>query len=111
MYNNSITNNKHFATSSVTKSCPTVCNPINCSTPGFPTLNYLLEFAQISQVRLVVKNPPANARNVGDSGLIPGLRQLPGVGNGNPLQHSCLENPMNRGAWWATVHGVAKSRT
>ena len=56
-----------------------------------------------SQVRLVVKNRPANARNAGDSGLIPGLRRLPGVGNGNPLQHSCLENPMNREAWRAYV--------
>ena len=43
--------------------------------------------------------------------LIPGLERSPGVGNGNPLQYSCLENPMDRGAWWATVHGVAKSRT
>ena len=55
-----------------------------------------------------VKNPPANA---GDMGLITGLGRSPGKGNGNPLQYSCLENPMDRGAWWATVHGVAKSRT
>ena len=54
----------------------------------------------------MVKNPPAN---VGDAGLIPGLGRSPGEGNGNPLQHSCLENPMDRGTWWATVHGVAKS--
>ena len=53
----------------------------------------------------VVKNPPANA---GDVGLTPGLGRSPGVGNGNPLQYSCLGNPMDRGAWWATVHGVAK---
>ena len=52
-----------------------------------------------------VKNPPAN---VGDVGLIPGLRRFPGGGNGNPLQYSCLENPMDRGAWWATVHGGHK---
>ena len=52
-----------------------------------------------------VKNPPANA---GDVGLIPGLRRFPGGGNGNPLQYSCLENPMDRGAWWATVHGGHK---
>ena len=56
----------------------------------------------------VVKNLPANA---GDMGLISGLRSSPGVGNGNPLQHSCLENPMDRGAWQATVHGVTKSWT
>ena len=53
----------------------------------------------------VVKNPPANA---GDMGLIPGLGRSPREGNGNPLQYSCLENPIDKGAWWATVHGVAK---
>ena len=56
----------------------------------------------------VVKNPPAN---VGHTGSIPGSGGSLGVGNGNPLQYSCLENPMERGAWQATVHGVAKSRT
>ena len=49
--------------------------------------------------------------NAGDLGLIPGLGRSPGEGNGNPLQYSCLEIPMDRGAWQATVHGVAKSRT
>ena len=49
--------------------------------------------------------------NAGDPGLIPGLRRSPGAGNGNPLPYSCLENPMDRGAWWAAVRGVAKSRT
>ena len=53
----------------------------------------------------------ASACNVGDLGSIPGLGRSPGEGNGNPLQYSCLENPMGGGAWWATVHGVAKSRT
>ena len=52
-----------------------------------------------------------SACNVGDLGLIPGLRRSPVGGHGNPLQYSCLENPMNRGAWWATVHGVTKSQT
>ena len=52
-----------------------------------------------------------SACNTGDLGLITGLGRSPGEGNGNPLQHSCLENSMDRGAWWATVHGVAKSRT
>ena len=56
----------------------------------------------------VVKNPPANA---GDAGSIPGLEGSPGEGNGNPLQYSCLENPTDRGAWQATVHGVAESDT
>ena len=53
----------------------------------------------------VVKNPPANA---GDVGSIPGSERPPGEGNGNPLQYSCMGNPMDRGAWWAVVHGVAK---
>ena len=48
------------------------------------------------------------AYNAGDPGLISGLGRSPGGGNGNPLQYSCLENPMDRGAWWATVHGVAR---
>ena len=51
------------------------------------------------------------AYNAGDLGSIPGSGRSPGEGNGNPLQYSCLENPMDRGAWWATVHGVAESRT
>ena len=59
----------------------------------------------------MVKNLPANVGDIRDSGLIPGLGRSPGAGNGNPLQYSCLENPMDRGAWWATVHGVAKSQT
>ena len=53
----------------------------------------------------------ASACNVGDPDLIPGLGRSPGEGNGNPLQYSCLENPMDGGAWWATVHGVTKSQT
>ena len=53
----------------------------------------------------------ASACNAGDPGSIPGLGRSPGEGNGNPLQYSCLENPMDRGPWWATVHKVAKSRT
>ena len=53
----------------------------------------------------------ASAYNMGDPGSIPGLGRSPGEGNGNPLQYSCLENPMDGGAWWAAVHGVAKSQT
>ena len=53
----------------------------------------------------VMKNPPAST---GDAGSIPGLGGSPGGGNGNPLQYSCLGNPMDRGAWWATVHGITK---
>ena len=59
-----------------------------------------------SQVVLVLKNPPANA---GDLGSIPGWGRPPGIGNGIPLQYSCLENPMDRGSWWATVHRTTKS--
>ena len=53
----------------------------------------------------------ASAFNAGDPGSIPGWGRSPGEGNGNPLQYSCLENPMDGEAWWATVHGVTKSRT
>ena len=53
----------------------------------------------------------ASASNAGDPGSIPGLGRSPGEGNGNPLQYFCLENPMDGEAWYATVHGVAKSRT
>ena len=53
----------------------------------------------------------ASVCNAVDQGLTPGSGRSPGEGNGNPLQYSCLENPMDRGAWWATVHGAAKSRT
>ena len=56
----------------------------------------------------VVKTPSANA---GDSGLIPQSGRSPGEGNGNPLQYSCLENPVDRGAWWASVHRVTQSQT
>ena len=59
----------------------------------------------------MVKNPPANAGDIGDVGLIPESGRSPEGEIGNPLQYSCLENPMDRGVWWATVHGVAKSWT
>ena len=60
---------------------------------------------------VIVKNPPASAGDIRDMGSIPGLGRSPGGGPGNPLQYSCLENSMDRGAWWATVHGIAKSQT
>ena len=63
-----------------------------------------------SQVVLVVKNPPANAGDMRVVGLISGLGRSPGGGHGNPLQYSCLENPMDRGDWWATAHSVPKSQ-
>ena len=64
-----------------------------------------------SQVALVVKNLPAFAGDTGDVGLVPGLGRSPGGGHDNPLHYSCLENSVNRGTWWATVHGATKSWT
>ena len=58
----------------------------------------------------MVKNSPANAGDIREKGSIPGWGRSPGGGHGNPLQNSCLENPMDRGAWQAAVHGVAKSQ-
>ena len=63
-----------------------------------------------SQVVLMVKNLPANAEDIRDAGSIPGSGRSPGGGHGNALQYSCLENPMDRGAWQATVHGVARNQ-
>ena len=57
----------------------------------------------------MVKNLPANKGDVRDVGSAPGLRRSPGVGNDKPFRYSCLENPMDRGAWWAVIHGTAKS--
>ena len=59
----------------------------------------------------MAKNMPANARDIRDTGSIPGSGRSPGGGHGNPLQYFYLENPMDRGAWWATVHEVAESDT
>ena len=99
---------------------------VPCSSPGDlpnPGLNpglmhcrwilYLLSpvFYWSSQVVLVEKNQPANAGDIGDVGSIPGSGRSPGEGNGNLLQYSCLENSMNREAWWATVYWVEKSWT
>ena len=60
---------------------------------------------------LVVKNPTTNAGDIRDMGSVPGLGRSPARGNGDPLQYSCLENSMDRGAWRATDHGVAKRQT
>ena len=69
------------------------------------------EYKQASQVAQWAKNLPASAGDATDAGLIPGSGRFLGGGHGNPLQYSCLENPMDRGAWWATVHRVTKSWT
>ena len=79
--------------------------------PAAPSLLISKALWSAFQVALVIKNPPANAGDVGDPGSIPGSGRSPGEGNGKPLQYSCLKNPMDRGVWRATVHGAAKSRT
>ena len=63
------------------------------------------------KVAQLVKKPPVNAGDTRDMSSIPGSGRSPGGGHGNPLQYSCLENSMDRGAWWVTVHGVAKNCT
>ena len=64
-----------------------------------------------SQEVLVIKISPANAGDIRDMTSVPGLGRSPGAGHGKPFQYSCLENPMDRGAWWATVHRVSNSQT
>ena len=106
-------------------SCKQILYPLShLGSPNTSHLKYLsLAFThtkknkQASHVALVVKNLPANAgirdirEPIRDMGSIPGLGRSPGEGNGNPLQYSCLENPMDREAWLATVHRVTKSQT
>ena len=91
------------------------CELIDCSTPGFPVHHQLPELAQthvhILTYTPMVKNLPANARDVRNMGSIPGSGRSPGGEHGNPLQYSCLENPMNRGAWQDAVHRITKSWT
>ena len=103
------------------QSCPTLCDLIDGSPPGSPVPGNLqartLEWVAIAILKLgfpcgtVVKQPSANTGAVGDAGSIPGMERSPGVGNGNLLQYSCLENYMDRGVWRVTIHGVTKSQT
>ena len=79
-------------------------------------VDFLIEFEPCqskwaSQLVLVVKNPPANAGDTGDTGLIPGLGRSPGEEHGNPFQYSCLENSTDGGALWAIVRGATKNQT
>ena len=80
-------------------------------TRDLKSLLMLIILNWVSQVALVVKKSPASSGDIRDMGLSPGLRRSPGEGHSNPLQYSFLENPMDRGAWPATVHGVAESQT
>ena len=79
--------------------------------PTMPTENLKIttENLGVSQVALVVKNPPVNAGDLKEVDSTAGSGKSPGRGHGNPRQYSCLENPLDRGPWWATVHGVIKS--
>ena len=72
---------------------------------------YKLKYTYTYPGGSVVKNLPASVGDTGDAGSIPGSGRSPGGGHGNPFQYSCLENCMDRGAWWATVHRVSKSQT
>ena len=72
--------------------------------------NRLTKYAWDSQVAVVLKNPPVNAEDARDLGSIPGSGRSPEGGNGKPLQYSCLEKPIDRGAWWATVHRSQRVR-
>ena len=74
-------------------------------------LKHIYSVFRVSPVMLVVKNPLANAGDIKDTGSIPGWGRSPAGGHGNTLQYSCLENFMDRGAWWTIVHWVAKSQT
>ena len=123
----------------VAQLCPTLCNPMDCSLPG-PSVHGILQARILEWVAISFSRGSYRSRdwtrvsciggrfftawvtreslqlsdknfNFRKSSSIYGLGRSPGGGNGNPLQYSCLENPMDRGAWWATVHWVAKSWT
>ena len=91
--------------------CVFICLHSATNVTGHLNLLNYLDFSGVSQVALVVKNPPACSRDIRDRGLIYGLERSPGGGHGNALQYSCLEDPMDRGGWQAAVHGVARSWT
>jgi len=92
-----------------------MCSFQTLDTPVLPILSHLNHSRclplRASQVMLVLKNLPANAGDIRDAGSIPGSERSPGGGHGNPLQYSCLKNPLDRGSWRAIVLGVAKSWT
>ena len=116
----------------VTQSCPTLCDPMGCSPPGSSATGILQTripewvavwmlqgecflnnafYPNLSPGGAIGQEPTCQCRRHKKHGSIPGSGRSPGEGHGNPLQYSCLENPMERGSWWATVHGVAQSQT
>ena len=94
--------------SEVAQSCPTLSNPMGCSLPG-SSIHGIFQ-ARVLEWGAIAFSEFLLHCNVRDPGLIPGSERSPGEGNGTLLQYSCLENPMDGGAWWAAVHGVAKSQ-
>ena len=101
--------------SSVIQSCPTLCDPMDSSMPGLPVHHQHFWFMVLVNINTWTffggSDGKEFACNAEDLGSIPGLGRFRGVGNGNSLQNSCLENPTDREAWWVIVHGVAKSQT
>ena len=103
--------------SEVAQLCPTLATPWPAAYQAPPSMGFSRQKywsgvpLPSPQVALVVKNSPANAGAIRDAGSIPGSGRSPGEGDGTSLQYSCLENLMDGGAWWAAVHGVAKSQT
>ena len=97
---------------------PTLCNPVDCSPPG-SSAHGIFQARILEWIPFLLQrggfrggsDGKESTCNAGYPGSIPGSGRSPGEGNGNPLQYSCLENPMDSGAWRATVHGVAKSHT
>ena len=93
------------------------CDALLCSGASFPFLSKSESENTLAAESLgflngsVGKESSCNVGDIGDKGLIPGSGRSPGIGNGNPLQYSCLGNPMERGAWRTTIHGAAKSQT
>ena len=109
--------------SEVAQSCPTLSDPMDYVPPGSSVHGIFqarvlelgaIAFSELAIFQYKIGFPGDSAGKescyAGDLGLIPGLGRFPGEGNGKPFQYSCLENPMDRGAWWAAVHGVAKSQ-
>ena len=101
--------------SSVIQSCPTLCDPMDSSMPGLPVHHQHFWFMVLVNINTWTffggSDGKEFACNAEDLGSVPGLGRSPGEGNGNSLQYPCLGNLMDRGAWWAAVHGVTESWT